>query len=188
MARDFAVEPVNKVRRADRAVEDDAWIRAMLHHAAVGTVATVYEGQPFVNANLFVYDEPSHTIFMHTARLGRTQANITRDEKVCFTVNTIGRLLPADIAFEFSVEYSGVVVFGRGSIIAEEEQAMSALQLLLNKYFPHLKPGRDYRPPVHEEMARTAVYAIQIHSWSGKKKEVAPDFPGAFYYPYQDTN
>lgn len=187
MARDFAVEPVNKVRRADRAVEDDAWIRAMLHRAPVGSLATVYNGQPFINQNLFVYDEPSHTIYMHTARLGRTQVNITHDEKVCFAINEIGRLLPADTALEFSVEYSGVVVFGRGHIICDEEQAACALQLLLNKYFPHLKPRQDYHPIVREELKRTAVYAILIDSWSGKKKEVAPDFPGAFYYPYQES-
>ena len=188
MARDFAIEPVNKVRRADRAVEDDAWIRALLHCAGVGSLATVYEGQPFINQNLFVYDEPSHRIYMHTARLGRTQANIARDEKVCFAINDIGRLLPADVALEFSVEYSGVVVFGQGHIITDEGEATYGLQLLLDKYFPHLKPERDYRPIDQKELARTAVYEILIDSWSGKKKEVAPDFPGAFHYPYQGAS
>jgi len=32
---------------------------------------------------------------------------------------------------------------------------------------------------------RTAVYRIAIDSWSGKKKEAAPDFPGA--YDYEDV-
>jgi hypothetical protein len=54
--------------------------------------------------------------------------------------------------------------------------------LLLDKYAPHLKPGRDYRPIVDAELARTAVYRIQIESWSGKRKQATPDFPGAFYY------
>jgi uncharacterized protein len=185
MPRNFAVEPYNAVRRSDRAVEDETWIRAMLHRHPIGTLATVYEGQPFINANLFVYDEPGHLIYMHTARLGRTQANIERDEAVCFSINEMGRLLPADTALEFSVEYAGVVIFGRGRIVTDETEATHALELLLNKYFPHLKSGEDYHPIKREELARTAVYAIAIDSWSGKKKEVTSDFPGAFRYPHE---
>ncbi len=182
MPKDYLAQPYNEVRRADRAVEDEAWIRAALHRAPIGNLATVYEGQPFINSNLFVFDETAHTIYMHTARLGRTRANIDTDERVCFSISDMGRLLPADTALEFSVEYSGVIVFGKGAVLPEQAQASRALQMLLDKYFPHLQPGRDYRPITAEELARTAVYAIQIESWSGKKKEVDADFPGAFRY------
>ena len=39
---------------------------------------------------------------------------------------------------------------------------------------------RIYRPSTDEELRRTAVYRIDIETWSGKQKEVAEDFPGAF--------
>jgi nitroimidazol reductase NimA-like FMN-containing flavoprotein (pyridoxamine 5'-phosphate oxidase superfamily) len=94
----------------------------------------------------------------------------------------MGRLLPASEALEFSVEYASVVVFGRAGIVEDFEEARIALQLLLDKYAPHLKPGQDYRPPIDEEIKRTSVFRIRIDSWSGKKKEVAPDFPGAYHY------
>jgi nitroimidazol reductase NimA-like FMN-containing flavoprotein (pyridoxamine 5'-phosphate oxidase superfamily) len=94
----------------------------------------------------------------------------------------MGRLLPADVALEFSVEYTGVVVFGTAVIVTDETEATNALQLLLDKYAPHLKPGPDYRPPVPEELKRTAVFRINIEQVSGKKKEVAADFPGAYLY------
>ncbi len=182
MPKDYAALPAHQVRRSDRAVEDEGWIRDFLHRAPVGTLATVHQGQPFINANLFVYDEAVNTIYMHTAQVGRTRANIEADERVCFGVNEMGRLLPADEALEFSVEYAGVIVFGRAHMVEADEEARHALQMLLDKYAPHLKPGRDYRPIVAQELARTAVYRIQIDSWSGKRKQVAPDFPGAFYY------
>jgi nitroimidazol reductase NimA-like FMN-containing flavoprotein (pyridoxamine 5'-phosphate oxidase superfamily) len=182
MAINYAERPASQVRRSDRAVEDETWIKQMLHDAPMGTLATVYEGQPFINSNLFVYDEVQHVIYMHTARLGRTRTNIDCDDKVCFSISTMGRLLPADIALEFSVEYSGVVVFGKSSVVTSLGEGTRALQLLLDKYFPHLKPGVDYRPTVPEELARTAVYRISIEQWSGKKKEVVADFPGAFEY------
>jgi uncharacterized protein len=175
------------VRRRDRAVEDDAWIRALLRRAPMGVLATVAHGcRPFLNSNLFVYDESEHVIYMHTARLGRTRSNVDHHQHVCFSTTEMGRLLPADTALEFSVEYAGAVVFGRATVVTDEAEATRALQLLLDKYAPHLRPGYDYRPPVPEEIARTSVYRIDIDEWSGKRKSVAEDFPGAFVYSPPD--
>jgi nitroimidazol reductase NimA-like FMN-containing flavoprotein (pyridoxamine 5'-phosphate oxidase superfamily) len=187
MPKDYTELPLNAVRRSDRAVEDENWIVDFLKRAAIGILATAYEGQPFINSNLFVYDEANHCIYMHTARLGRTRGNVEADERVCFSVTEMGRLLPADEALEFSVEYSGVVVFGSAHVVTEREEARYGLQLLLDKYFPHLQPERDYRPIVDEELKRTSVYRIEIESWSGKRKKVDDDFPGAFFYPFSQT-
>lgn len=182
MAKNYAAFPANEVRRADRAVTDETWIRDFLHRAPVGYLATVHEGQPFINSNLYVYDEERHVIYMHTARVGRTRANVEASEKICFTVTEMGRLLPAKEALEFSVEYAGVVVFGTAVIVQDGAEATEALQQLLHKYAPHLQPGQDYRPPIPAELKRTAVYRLTIQSWSGKKKAVPADFPGAYVY------
>lgn len=170
------------VRRQDRAVEDEGWITAFLQRAPVGILATASDGQPFVNSNLFVYDPAAHAIYLHTARTGRTRVNVETNPAVCFHVYEMGRLLPADTALEFSVEYGGVTVFGRGQVIANPDEARHGLQLLLDKYFPHLHPGQDYRPITDDELARTAVYRIDIDAWSGKRKAVEEEFPGAFWY------
>jgi nitroimidazol reductase NimA-like FMN-containing flavoprotein (pyridoxamine 5'-phosphate oxidase superfamily) len=182
MSKDYTTLPPHSVRRQDRAVTDESWLRALLHRAPIGYLATQHEGQPFINSNLFVYDEAAHVIYMHTARVGRTQANVDADGRFCFTVTEMGRLLPADVALEFSVEYASVVVFGTAVLVTDETEAIHGLQLLLDKYAPHLTPGQDYRPPVLEELKRTAVFRLTIENWSGKKKEVAADFPGAYVY------
>lgn len=184
MPHDYAARGRAEVRRRDRAVEDDAWIAGLLRRAPMAFLATAPGGQPFINSNLFVYDEGRHVIYMHTARYGRTRANIEAEERVCLSVGEMGRLLPAEVALEFSVEYAGVAVFGRGSVVTDEAEAAHGLQLLLDKYFPHLLPGEHYRPTTAEELARTAVYRIAIEEWSGKRKAVAEDFPGAFRYPH----
>jgi nitroimidazol reductase NimA-like FMN-containing flavoprotein (pyridoxamine 5'-phosphate oxidase superfamily) len=107
---------------------------------------------------------------------------VAANERVCFSISEMGRLLPADVALEFSVEYAGVTIFGRASIITDEAEQTYALQMLLDKYFPHLRPGQDYRAITSEELQKTAVYRIEIEQWSGKRKQVAVDFPGAFFY------
>jgi nitroimidazol reductase NimA-like FMN-containing flavoprotein (pyridoxamine 5'-phosphate oxidase superfamily) len=174
--------PWTKVRRRDREVTDEGWIRALLQRAPFGTLATVHDGQPFLNMNVFVFDEAAHAVYLHTARIGRTRANVEGQGRVCFGVAEMGRLLPAAVALEFSVEYAGVVCFGRAAVVEDEAEARHALQQLLDKYCPHLRPGRDYRPITSDELARTTVFRVRIDQWSGKQKVGGADHPGAFLY------
>jgi len=182
MPLDYLNLPYNHVRRTPNEVTDADWIRALLHRAPLGQLATVYDGQPFINSNTFVYDEPAHAIYLHTARVGRTRANLEIADRVCFSVSTIGRFLPAADAVNFGVEYSGVVIFGTGSVVEDRDQARRALQMLLDKYFGHLKSGIDYNAITDGDLARTSVYKVAIEAWSGKLGEEPPDFPGAFLY------
>ena len=181
MPIDYASRPPNQMRREDKA-QDEGWIKAMLRRVPFGALATAYEGQPFVHTNLFAYDEAAHAIYFHTAREGRTRANVEANGRACFSISEMGRLLPDEEALEFSVEYKGVAVFGRVTVLEEKAEQRHALQMLLDRYFPHLKPGQDYRPITDEELARTTVYKLAIESWSGKKSEGRPDHPGAFFY------
>jgi nitroimidazol reductase NimA-like FMN-containing flavoprotein (pyridoxamine 5'-phosphate oxidase superfamily) len=132
--------------------------------------------------NVFVYDEAVHALYLHTARQGRTRSNVEGDERVCFSVAEMGRLLPASTAMHFSVEYAGVVVFGRARVVEDDVEAGHALQQLLDKYAPHLRPDRDYRGIQPEELAVTSVFRIDIDEWSGKQKVAPADHPGAFLY------
>ncbi|MGD2216453.1 MAG: pyridoxamine 5'-phosphate oxidase family protein [Gemmatimonadales bacterium] len=174
--------PINEVRRRDKAVTDEGWIKAFLHSGAWGALASVAEGQPFIHTNLYVYDEDAHVIYLHTAREGRTRSNLERDRRACFSVAEMGRVLPDQVAAEFSVEYAGVTVFGRGFVVEDDEEKAHGLQLLTDKYAPHLQAERDYRPANQEELDRTSVLRIEIESWSGKKNEKRADFPGAYRY------
>ena len=181
MSGDHADQANIDMRRHDRAQNDD-WIRAFLNSGAWGALATVADGQPFINTNLYVYDEDAHAIYLHTARVGRTRSNLESDGRVCFSVSEMGRVLPDAIALEFSVEYAAVTVFGRGVVVDDDEEKARALQLLLDKYAPHLKPNTDYRVANQEELDRTSVFRIDVESWSGKVNEKEVDFPGAFWY------
>jgi len=182
MPRDNTPPPLNQIRYTPKNVDDESWIRIFLHRADFGTLATANGNQPFINANLFVYDEDLHCLYLHTAQVGRTRANVEQNPRVCFNVSVMGRLLPADEALEFSIEYAGVTVFGTAHIVDDPVEAEYGLQHLLDKYAPHLKPGVDYRPITAEELARTSVYRVDIDAWSGKRGRAAVDFPGAFRY------
>lgn len=177
---------LSDMRRRDRSMDRPEWIGEFLARAPVGTLATAMDGQPFLNSNIFVYEPEKHCLYMHTAHIGRTRTNVAEGMEagvpVCFSVYEMGRLLPADTALEMSVEYAGVVIFGRARIVESADESRHALQLMLSKYFAHLVAGRDYRAITPQEIARTTVYRIDIDEWSGKKKSAADDFPGAFLW------
>jgi len=169
-------------RRADRAVTDETWLKTMLHQAPYGALGTEWQGQPYVKPTLFAYDEAASAIYFHGAVEGGTRSNIEANPRTCFCICDLGRLLPADSAMEFSIEYDSLIAFGKTRIVIDQEEARHALQLLLDKYFPHLRSGEDYRPIVPEELNITLVYRLDIEQWSGKQSHAADDFPGAFSY------
>jgi hypothetical protein len=169
----MTAEELTSLRRADRAMPDEASLRALLERSAFGFTATAVDGQPFQHTSLFWYDASTHRVYFHGARQGRMYANVLANPRVCFTVAEIGRLLPAETAREFSNEYASVVIFGRARLVEGEDEKRRALQALLDKHFPDLLPERDYRPMTEAELSATAVYAIEIETWSGKQK-VAP--------------
>ena len=122
MPRDYLEEPYAAVRRKDRAVDDDAWIVELLRRAPMAQLATVHDGQPFINSNLFAYDEAAHVVYMHTATAGRTRSNVEADERACVSVSEMGRLLPSREALSMSVEYGGVAIFGRARIVSDDTE------------------------------------------------------------------
>lgn len=173
---------VTEPRRRDRG-KDEAWIRAMLHRAPHGVLAVrTPAGAPHLNSNLFAFDGEADAVYLHTARTGALPDAAAEPVPASFTVFEMGRLLPADEALEFSVEYAGVVVRGRLETVRDPAEEERALQAILDKYAPHLRPDRDYRPIVPEELKRTAVYRLDVEEWSGKAKKAAEDFPGAYRY------
>ena len=169
--RPFTPDELTAMRRTDRAIPDDGEIADLLRQADICRIATSVNDQPFISANTFWYD--GQRIFFHTATEGRTLTNIGQNPRVCLEVDWVGRWLPAPTALEFSVEYTGVVVFGRARLLEDDAEKERALQGLLDKYFPDLKPDVNYRPITPKELEITAVFAVDIEAWSGKRK-VAP--------------
>ena len=165
---DLNVTPPHQQRLPQHEMDDDA-IRAFLARAHVGYVATRWETQPFLNMTMFWYDAERHAIVFHSNVTGRVRANAERFAEVCFATNEHGRLLPSNVALEVSIQHQGVVVFGKVRLLEDPDEKRRALYGMLGKYFPHMQPGREYRPITDAELKRTSVYAIQIESWSGKR-------------------
>lgn len=176
---------INPSRRSERAAIAEKWIKTFLHCAPFGILATFNDEQPFVHVNLFVYDEASHALYLHMAGEGWSKTGVATGTRVCFSVSEMGRMLPADTAKAFSVEYANVTVLGRASNIMGIDELHRALQLLLEKYAPHMCPGQDYEPITVEEVRHARMLCIRIDTWCGRKNEALADFPRAYHYAGQ---
>lgn len=170
MPKDYSLttSPPNAQRIPEYARSDE-WIRGFLRRARVGHVATHWADQPFITPTTFWYDEERHEIIFHSNIAGRVRANIEHHHRVCFETSEAGRFLPSNVALEFSVQYASVVAFGTARIIEDADEKRRVLYKLINKYFPDMRAGVDYRPITDQELRRTSVYAISVESWSGKE-------------------
>jgi nitroimidazol reductase NimA-like FMN-containing flavoprotein (pyridoxamine 5'-phosphate oxidase superfamily) len=170
MPKDYSLDktPANAQRRPQNA-RDDEWTRDFLCRTQVGHIATRWGDQPFITPTNFWYDPERHEIYFHSNIVGRVRANAERHPEVCFEACESGKVLPSNVALEFSIQYESVVAFGRIRILEDKAEQERALYGLIAKYFPQMTPGVHYRPITEPELKRTSVYAIAIDSWSGKR-------------------
>lgn len=169
MPRDYHNQTPTAFQRLPEYKRDDEWIRAFLHTAKVGHIASARDGQPFLNPSTFWFDEQNHRIIFHSNLAGRVRANIEANPRVCFEASELGKMLPSNVALEFSLQFRSVVVFGTARLISDPTEARKALYGLIHKYFPSMIAGKDFREITDKELARTSIYAIQIEEWSGKE-------------------
>ncbi len=168
---------LTKIRRQDRAVEDESWIQAFLARAQTCSLALAIQAQPYLHFNSFVYDRDPKCIYIHGAQEGGLPFQVSQNDRVSLGIYEMGRLLPGNTAMSVSVEYASVIVRGKIRLLTDPIEAEHALQLMLKKYFPDLQPGRDYRPIQANEVEITNVYRIDILEWNGKQKKAGLTSP-----------
>jgi uncharacterized protein len=171
MSRDYSLDEngPNANQRLPEYARDDEWIRGFLRRGRVARIASRWDDQPFITPSTYFYDEPGRRLIFHSNLAGRIRANIERHPAVCVEVSEMGKVLPSNVALEFSLQFRSAVVFGRAGLIEDEDEKRRMLHKLIAKYFGEMELGRDYRPATGKELKRTSVYEVKIESWSGKE-------------------
>ena len=169
MPRQYQNASATAFQRLPEYQRDEEWIRAFLREAKVGHIASVRDGQPFLNPSTFWFDEEKHQIIFHSNVTGRIRSNIEQNPRVAFEASELGKLLPANVALEFSLQFRSVIVFGTARLINDPKEARRVMYGLIHKYFPAMTAGKEFREITDKELKRTSVYAIEIQEWSGKE-------------------
>lgn len=172
MSDTYAIEKLNKIRQLnEKAVYDKATVHAVLDAALVATVGFVQDGAPVVVPMIFGRED--ETIFLHGARKARVVRLLEQTENACLNVTLVDGIVFARSAFNSSMNYRSVTVFGRPRLVDDHERKLHALRVISE----HTMPGRweELRAPLEKEVRMTGVIALNIDSAAAKISSGMPD-------------
>ena len=172
----------DSIRHRGKAIDNPTWIPEFLSDQETGVLGLVDDDTPHLVTQLFVYDSDVGAIFLHGAQAGRAHDLVESRERprASFTTSEKGRYIPADEPVNFTVEYSSVVAYGTIDFLTGREEKRRVLEQFMAKFAPQLTAGDDYEQMSVESIDRTAVYQLDVDSWSGKKGWKDPEHPGAY--------
>lgn len=178
MTRHTAPTDRTRLRRmADKAAHDSATIHAILDAGPVAHVGYILNGAPHVTPTL-QWRQGGH-VFWHGSAASRMLRTVDGAE-VCLTVTLTDGLRLARSAFEHSVNYRSVMLFGLARLVTDPEAKAAHLKEMVDQMFPGRWP--QLRPMSAQELKATALLTMPIDEASAK---VATGMPGD---PPEDRN
>ena len=150
MSHDYAIEKQNKVRQLrEKAAYDKATVHAILDAGLIAHVAFVEDGQPVVVPML--YGRRDEIVFLHGARKARIIRLLESTGTACMNVTLVDGLVYARSAFNSSMNYRSVTVFGSARLIDDAAEKHEALRIITESTMP----GRwdELREPLEKPSA-----------------------------------
>lgn len=105
-------------RLADRGSYDKSVILPILKEGYVCHISFVHDGKPFMLPNLYGVSED--TIYIHGSVGSFLQRSLMKEIELCFSVTLVDGIVLARSAFNHSMNYRSVVIFGKAKLIEEE--------------------------------------------------------------------
>ena len=122
------------IRRHTKELTDQKKIEYILNKTSVGYLGLVDEEGTYVVPLNYVWYEDK--IYFHGSNQGRKYDALLNNHTYCFTAaeeyGTVANPVPAHTG----TAYTSVMVFGKIKIVTDLEEAVSAMQAVLDKYVP----------------------------------------------------
>src|ERR671914_2907934 len=144
-------------RHPERGTYDRATIDAVLDEALICHVAWVGDDEaprllPTIHACV------GDTVYLHGSRGARPWKALRDGAEVCLAATIVDGLVLARSAFNHSINYRSVVVFGRAREVTDPDELLLAARAITE----HVAPGRsgDARMPTDDEFRQTLLLAV----------------------------
>jgi nitroimidazol reductase NimA-like FMN-containing flavoprotein (pyridoxamine 5'-phosphate oxidase superfamily) len=154
-------------RHDDREVFDRDQINTLLDSEYVAHVGFVDNdiNEPFVIPMAFARD--NDRILLHGSTGSRIMMKIAAGAQLCITITKLNALVVAKSAFNSSMNYESVMIFGKAKLLKDDEKlaAMSAISDVL-------VPGMSSyaRPMTGKEVAGTMIVEVPLTKYSAKSR------------------
>lgn len=153
-------------RLGDRSVNDREEMYRILDSSILCHIGYVENGKPFVLP--YAYSRDNDRIVIHGSTGARFMRALAAGAEVCVTITKLNALVVARTAFDSSMNYESVVIFGKGYEIVGEEK-----ERVLDTVTDSLLPGRtkEVRKSIKKEYAATCLVAIDLTEASVKVRD-----------------
>ena len=153
------------MRREKKRIRNRETIEEILSICPVGRLGTNgRDGYPRIKPLNFVYRDGK--IYFHSAQEGEKIDDIVRDNRVSFEIDEPLGYVKSNInPCSAKYLYRSLIIKGRASVVHNDEERLSALKSLKEKY----QPEGGYGEFLPEKLRITAVVRIDIEEVTGKE-------------------
>ncbi len=158
-------------RHSDREVQDRLNINELLDSQYVAHVGFIDPdiNSPFVVPMGFARDE--NRILIHGSTGSRIMMAIAKEIDLCVTITQLNAIVVARSAFNSSMNYESVMIFGKARVLKEDEKDV-ALEAITTKLVPGLwEYGRTM---TKKESAATMIVELSLEKLSAKARSGDP--------------
>lgn len=172
MQHKYPVNKTNKVRQLpDKARYDRDTVYRIIDAGLVAHVAFIQDNAPVVVP--MIYGRDGDTVFLHGARKARVIRMLEQSPRACLNITLLDGIVLARSAFNSSMEYRSVTVFGTPRLLDDTADKLRAMHVISE----HVMPGRwaELREPHDREVKMTGVIALAIETASVKISDQGVD-------------
>jgi len=157
-------------RHHERGAHDLQTIVSILDATFLCHVGYTIGGMPYVTPTS--YWRENDLVYWHGSSASRMLRTLEGGIDCCFTVAIVDALVMARSAFNHSINYRSVMLFGRAHKIEQEAEKRRQLQLFTERMYP----GRwkELRPVTAQELKATTVLSMTIAEGAAKIRSGPP--------------
>jgi nitroimidazol reductase NimA-like FMN-containing flavoprotein (pyridoxamine 5'-phosphate oxidase superfamily) len=159
-------------RMPDKAAHNKTTIHTILDVGPVAHVGYIVNGAPHVTPTLQWRE--GDRVFWHGSAASRFLRAIDGTQ-ACLTVTLTDGLVLARSAFEHSITYRSVMIFGAVEAVTDPAEKEARLKAMMDQMFPGRWP--QLRPMTGQELKATTILTMPIDEASAKIATGMPDDP-----------
>ena len=154
------------MRRSDREITNKSEIIEIIEKCVVCRLAFSDNDIPYIVPMNFGYDYIGGklTLYFHGAGEGKKHDIIAKNPVACFEMDCSHKLIEADDACEYTMEYESVIGTGRIRFCVDKAEKVNALKQLMKKYAKE----KEFAYPDHV-LESVTVFRLDVSEFSGKR-------------------
>jgi hypothetical protein len=157
-------------RHHERGAYDLDTITGILDAAFICHVGYAIDGQPYVTPTSFWRE--NDVVYWHGSSASRMLRTLEGGVPCCFTVTIVDGLVMARSAFNHSVNYRSVMLFGRARKVEDRAEKLRQLELFTQRMYPGRWP--ELRPVTEQELKATTVLEMKVEEGAAKVRSGPP--------------